>query len=53
MTKTYQHDMTKMTALRKSPILIYPKLVTLDRFSLCGEKNNKTTKTDETLFGKD
>ena len=50
--KTYQHGMTTMTALDQSPILVYPKLVTLDRFSLCGEKNNKTTKTDETLFGK-
>ena len=52
MTKTYQQDMTTVTALCQTPILVYSKLVTLDMFSLCGEKNNKTTKTDETLFGK-
>ena len=27
---------------------VYPS----DRFILCGEKNNKTTKTDKTLFSK-
>ena len=52
MTKTYQHDMTTVTAMGQSPILLYPKLVALGRFSLCGEKNNKTTKADEILFGK-
>ena len=51
-TKTYQNDMTTITALGQPPILVYPKLVTSDRFSLCGEKNNKMTKTDKSLFGK-
>ena len=49
-TKTYQHDMTTVTALAQSPILVNPKLVTWDRFSLYGEKITNIDKTDETFF---
>ena len=37
------------TALYQSPILVYLKLVTLDRFHLCGERQRQA---DITFFGK-
>ena len=40
-----------LTALHQSPVLVYPKLVTLYRFSLWGEKKDETeTGQDETVF---
>ena len=44
-----------LTALSQSTILVYLKLLALDRFSLCAEKKqkqNKITKKHKTSFGK-
>ena len=35
------HGMTTMTDLHQSTILVYPKLMTLDRFCLCEEKTRQ------------
>ena len=41
-----------LTALCQSTILVYARLLTLDRFSLCGEKIKNSDKTDKYFFGK-
>ena len=50
--KQRQINMTwpTLTALCQSTILVYLKLLTLDRFSLCSEKITNTDKTNETFF---
>ena len=52
--KQRQINMTwpTLTALCWSTILVYLKLLSLDRFSLCIEKIMNTEKIDETFFGK-
>ena len=50
--KQRQISMTRptLTALCQSPILVYLKLLTLDRFSLCNEQITNTDKTNDTFF---
>ena len=44
--------MATMTDLNQSPILVYPKLATLDRFKICGAMNNRLRQQQmKYLFG--
>ena len=47
-----KHGLTYTDCAVRSPILFYPKLVALDRFSLCGEKKWTVIGTYETILGK-
>ena len=47
-----KHGLTYTDCAVRSTILFYPKLVALDRFSLCGEKKWTVIGTYETILGK-